>query len=118
MDKFRGYPHFQTVLWDDIGCIPVTSYLTSWLQIGISEGEAENCRSRCEKQGLPFYRFNPELSEVIALSESDNEKLIDMVLKTQLYLQSKDYEMDELVQLCKHNAKFANDGRPKFWAPL
>jgi len=92
----------------------VTSYLISSLQIGISEGEAENCRSRCEKQGLPFYRFNPELSEVVALSESDNEKLIDMVLKTQLYLQSKEYEMDELVQLCQHNAKFANDGRPKF----
>ena len=38
-----------------------------------------------------------------------------MVLNTKLYLQSKEYEVEELAQLCKHTAKFAEDGKPKFW---
>lgn len=32
-------------------------------------------------QGIPFYRFSPKLLEVIALGESDNVKLLEMILQ-------------------------------------
>ncbi len=83
-----------------------------------SEGVADNCRSRCAKQNIPFYRFNPELDEVIPLSEGDNEKLVNIVIKTKVLLQSLDAQVDELVQLFFHlfvrTKKFTADGRPKF----
>ena len=37
-----------------------------------------------------------------------------MILNTKLYLQSKEYEVEELAQLCQHTAKFGEDGKPKF----
>jgi len=50
-------------------------------QLADSELAAENCRSRCMGQGIPFYRFSPQLLEVIALGESDNVKLLEMILR-------------------------------------
>ena len=63
---------------------------------------ADNSRSRCEKQGIPFYRFSPLLDEVIKLSETDDEKLCGMILKAKAFLQAHETNMDELVQLFHH----------------
>ncbi len=83
-----------------------------------SEGVADNCRSRCVKQNIPFYRFSPELDEVICLSERDDKKLVEIVIKTKILLQSMDAQVDELVQLFYHlfdrRIKFTADGKPKF----
>ena len=54
------------------------------MQLNQSEKVAKNSQSRCEEQGIPFYRFSPEFDEMIAGSETDNEKLFNMILKTRV----------------------------------
>lgn len=34
-----------------------------------------------QEQGIPFYRFNPQLDEVIPSSENDLAKLVNMLIK-------------------------------------
>ena len=67
------------------------------IQLNQSEKVARNSQSRCEEQGIPFYRFSPELDEMIAGSETDNEKLFNMVIQTRI--DTKQQRMEELVQL-------------------
>ncbi len=43
-----------------------------------SEAIAENCRSRMLEQGEPFYRFSPQLPEVIPAGETNLESLVNM----------------------------------------
>lgn len=50
-------------------------------QLAESESAADNCRSRCTILDVPFYRFSPHLLKVIALGESDNVKLLEMILQ-------------------------------------
>ena len=38
------------------------------------------------KDPIPFFRYNPELQSVISPGETDDEKLIDMLLDTKQYL--------------------------------
>ena len=79
-----------------------------------SESVAELCRSQCEKQKVPFYRFSPPLDEVISMNEGDDKKLCGMILKAKMFLQSVDYRMDELVQSFHYSMMFTADGKPKF----
>ena len=51
------------------------------LQLVESEVVADNCRSHYKEQGILFYRFNPQLEEVIASGETDSAKLINMILE-------------------------------------
>ena len=65
-----------------------------------SEKVAENSKSRCEEQGIPFYRFNPQLKEIIPAGETDNEKLLDMVIETKIQIkEQKLKEMTDLLQM-------------------
>ena len=59
---------------------------------------AENSRSRLRDQRVPFYRFSPELNEVIAAGETDTVKLVDMVMKSKFEIDSKQ-TMTELIQV-------------------
>ena len=63
-----------------------------------SELVAENSRSRLREQRVPFYRFSPELNEVIAAGETDTIKLVDMVMKSKFEIDSKP-TMSELIQV-------------------
>ena len=76
------------------------------LQLVESEVIAENCQSRCKEQGILFYRFNPQLEEVIPPGETDNAKLMDMILEARKQIP---YQRDfsELV-LQFHNLADAN----------
>ena len=56
---------------------------------------ATNSQSRCTEQGIPFYRFSPKLKDVIAGSETDNEKLFNMVIQTRI--DTREQGMEELV---------------------
>ena len=56
---------------------------------------ATNSQSRCREQGIPFYRFSPKLKDVIAGSETDNEKLFNMVIQTRI--DTREQGMEELV---------------------
>lgn len=58
---------------------------------------AKNCKVRCAEQGIPYYRFSPELDEVIPAGETDNDKLIAMILQTKK--QTSHQGMAELVKL-------------------
>ena len=67
------------------------------MQLVESERVAKNCSSRCAEQGIPFYRFSPQLKEVIAAGETDDEKLLDMIIQTKGQTQVQG--MMELVKL-------------------
>ena len=56
---------------------------------------AKNCKSRCEEQGIPFYRLSPELTKAVDTGETDNEKLIDMML--QAAFQTKEQGLDDII---------------------
>ena len=62
-----------------------------------SEIVASNCSTRCAEQGIPFYRFSPQLSEVIAAGETDMDKLIPMILEAKR--QTHKQGLGDLVQL-------------------
>ena len=73
------------------------SYHSILFQLLESESIAENCRSRLIEQGIPFYRFNPHLDDVIPAGETDTEKLLNMILKART--ETIGQQMDELVQM-------------------
>ena len=58
---------------------------------------ATNSQSRCREQGIPFYRFSPKLRDVIAGSETDNEKLFNMVIQTRI--DTREQGMEDVVRL-------------------
>lgn len=70
---------------------------------------AKNSRSRCEEQDIPFFRFSPTFTEIIAAGETDNEKLLNMVISTKLDLKLKEKELDELVNIFHAVAESSKD---------
>ena len=54
------------------------------MQLVESEIVAKNCQVRCNEQNIPYYRFSPHLNQVISAGETDNEKLLDMMLQTRI----------------------------------
>ena len=51
------------------------------LQLVESESVARSFSSRMQEQGIPFYRFNPQLDEVIPSGETDLVRLTSMLIK-------------------------------------
>lgn len=74
--------------------MPCLLYLIQLLE---SEMVAENCETRCNEQGIQFYRFSPHLDKVIPAGETDNEKLIDMIIAARIQTMSQG--LPELVRL-------------------
>lgn len=69
-----------------------------------TEKVAENSKSRCEEQDIPFYRFNPNLNEIIPAGETDNEKLLDMIIEAKIQVKEQGLkEMTELLQMLTIN---------------
>ena len=60
---------------------------------------AENSKSRCQEQDIPFFRFSPKFDEPISAGETDSEKLLNMVIKTKLNLKERERELEELVKI-------------------
>ena len=50
---------------------------------------AMNCKSRCEEQHIPFFRFCPRLSTEVLAGETDSHKLIEMILQTKYQVSIK-----------------------------
>ena len=71
--------------------------IVSHSQLVESEMVAKNCKSRCEERGIPFYRFSPNLDDVIAAGEIDTEKLLSMIIQTKL--QTSKQGLGELVEM-------------------
>ena len=57
-----------------------------FLQCSLEENVAESCKLRCEKQGIPFYRFSPALDVRIGGAETDAKLLCNLILKAQAHL--------------------------------
>ena len=75
-----------------------------------TEKVAENSKSRCEEQDIPFYRFNPSLKEIIPAGETDNEKLLDMVIEAKIQIKEQGLkEMTELLQMLTINSTNTTD---------
>jgi hypothetical protein len=70
---------------------------------------AANSKSRCKEQDIPFFRFSPKFDEIIAGGETDNEKLLNMIIKTKLDLKQRAKEFDEVVNLFHAVAESSKD---------
>ena len=46
----------------------------------------QNTRARCEERDIKYYRLSPHMDMTIELDEQSCEKLVDMLIKTKLYL--------------------------------
>jgi len=49
--------------------------------------------------GVPYYRFNPQLSEDIAMDEKDDEKLVNMLWEAKAYIHSSRNIVKEVARL-------------------
>ncbi len=76
-----------------------TTHTPSLSQLVESEIVADNCKSRCAEQQIPFYRFSPQLDEVVASGEIDNDKLVEMIIQAKV--QTKEQGLDDLVKMFK-----------------
>jgi len=54
------------------------------LQLVESEIVANSCKIRCREQNIPYYRFSPQLSQVISAGETDIDKLLEMMWQARL----------------------------------
>lgn len=78
-----------------------------------TEKVAENSKSRCEEQDIPFYRFNPNLKEIVPAGETDNEKLLDMIIEAKIQVKEQGLkEMTELLQMLTINSCHGDGSRP------
>ena len=66
----------------------------------------ENCRSRCEEQGVRYFRLNPRLEEVVASGETNLKTLTAAILQTRKEMESR-IEFSNLV-LCLHELSDAS----------
>ena len=79
-------------------------YISALSQLSESEETARRFSALCNDRKIPFFRFNPDLFEVIATGETNDEKLVNMMLQTRIYLQelNTSEEMVRMVTLLKH----------------
>ena len=49
-----------------------------------------NTRSRCEDKNIVYHRLSPHMDMSIELDEQSCEKLVDMLIKTKLYMLQSD----------------------------
>ena len=57
-------------------------------QLSNSEEVAHKFRTQCERENIPFFRFNPTFPKEIPPDETNGIHLVDMILQTKLYLVS------------------------------
>ena len=67
------------------------------MQLVETEKVAENSESRCKELDIPYYRFNPKLNDIIPAGETDNVKLMDMVIETKV--QIKEQKLKEMIEM-------------------
>ena len=63
-----------------------------------------NCRSRCEEQGIDYFRFNPKLNNGVGSGEIKTDALKEMLWETRQYLQTEREKMDKLVDLLRQSS--------------
>lgn len=59
----------------------------------------DRARAWCSTIGVPYFRFNPDLSEDVALDETKDEVLVNMLWETMVYIKNKRNELSFLYNL-------------------
>ena len=62
-----------------------------------SEIVAEMCAGHCAEQGIPYFRFSPQLEDMIAAGEVDNKKLLRMLISSKLQTMREINDLPELL---------------------
>jgi 85 kD calcium-independent phospholipase A2, putative (fragment) len=57
----------------------------------------ERAKAWCFSLHIPYFRLNPPISENIALDETDNAKIINMLWETTVYMHNRKEELKELI---------------------
>jgi len=79
------------------------------VQLVEAELVAENSRSRCAEQDIPFFRFSPTFDEIVSSGETDVDKLINMVIQTKIYLKQQDKELEKITNIFHKVAESSQD---------
>lgn len=89
-------------LWDAARLAVGVSNLGALLvdQATASDGRVvDRARAWCSMAGVPYYRFNPQLSEDVAMDEKDDEKLVNMLWEAKEYVHSRRNTVKEVARL-------------------
>ncbi|XP_041449949.1 85/88 kDa calcium-independent phospholipase A2 isoform X1 [Drosophila obscura] len=71
-------------------------------QATCSDGRVvDRARAWCSTIGIPYFRFNPQLSEDIAMDEKDDQKLINMLWHTKAYMHANRNKIIEMINFLK-----------------
>ncbi|KAH8257606.1 hypothetical protein KR038_011853 [Drosophila bunnanda] len=71
-------------------------------QATCSDGRVvDRARAWCSTIGVPYYRFNPQLSEDIAMDEKNDQKLINMLWHTKAYMHANRNKIIEMINFLK-----------------
>lgn len=66
-------------------------------QATASDGRVvDRARAWCSSIGVPYFRFNPQLSEDVNMDEKTDEKLCAMLWETKVYMREQTNTMKEL----------------------
>lgn len=70
-----------------------------FLQLGQSEATADRCKTSCDAQDIPFYRFSPMLEKKIEPTETDSRKLVDLMISSHMYMCMEEFNLDKLIPI-------------------
>ena len=68
------------------------------LQLGDSETVARTCEIQFKQQNIPYLRFNPVLDTPVSVGETDNKKLVEMVMLTRRQTWRNVLELAEIIK--------------------
>ncbi|XP_053666851.1 85/88 kDa calcium-independent phospholipase A2 [Anopheles marshallii] len=91
-------------IWDTAKLAYGISTISTLLvdQATASDGRVvDRARAWCSMIGVPYFRFNPQMSDDIAMDEKIDEPLINMLWEAKAYMHSNRKQVIELINLLK-----------------
>lgn len=61
----------------------------------------DRARAWCSMVGVPYFRFNPQMSKDVPMDEKDDQSLINMMWETKAYMHQNRKKVMELINLLK-----------------
>lgn len=79
-------------------------------QATASDGRVvDRARSWCSMIGVPYYRFNPQLSTEVAMDEKNDEVLVHMIWTAKAFMHANRDQMKELAAIIGRDSASEND---------
>ncbi|XP_035785979.1 85/88 kDa calcium-independent phospholipase A2-like isoform X3 [Anopheles albimanus] len=91
-------------IWDTTKAVYGISTISTLMvdQATASDGRVvDRARAWCSMIGVPYFRFNPQMSVDIAMDEKMDEPLINMLWEAKAYMHSNRKQVIELINLLK-----------------